>query len=355
MLMYNTAKMKLLNSVGDFFALDIGTTAVRAVQLARSGNDWTLVRYGIAPVDIKVSSSDAPEDQRRLGEVIMTVVGQSGIKTKDVVLGIPSNKMFATVVDMPDMPHAELVSTIKYQAEQYIPMSLDEAKVDWAMLGKSVTDATKNEILLASVGNSFSESRLDLIEGLGFNVTAIEPDSLALVRALLPQNATGTRVLIEVGDFTTDIVITYNDTPRLVRSVQVGMQSLVKVASQNLNVQPAQAVQFITKFGLQPDKLEGQIVRALENTVDQFIVEITKSVKFYQTRYQGVPVNSMVMSNYGATIPAFREYISEKVGIPAEIGNPWQRVRVSAADQAKLQPLSAQFAVAIGLAQRTGN
>jgi type IV pilus assembly protein PilM len=353
--MYNTAKMKLLNSVGDFFALDIGTTAVRVVQLSRSGNDWVLQRYGIAPVDIKISSSDAPEDQRRLGEVIMTVVGQSGIKAKDVVLGIPSNKMFATVVEMPDMPHAELVSTIKYQAEQYIPMSLDEAKVDWAVLGKSLTDASKNEILLASVANNFSESRLDLIEGLGFNVTAIEPDSLALVRALLPQNATGTRVLIEVGDFTTDIVITYNDTPRLVRSVQVGMQSLVKVAAQNLNVQPQQAAQFVTKFGLQPDKLEGQIVRALETTVDQFIVEITKSVKFFQTRYQGVPISSLVVSNYGATIPGFREFIAEKVGIPAEVGNPWQRVRVSAADQAKLQPLSAQFAVAIGLAQRMGD
>jgi len=347
--------MKLLNSVGDFFALDIGTTAVRVVQLSRSGNDWTLQRYGIAPVDIKISNSDAPEDQRRLGEIIMTVVGQSGIKAKDVVLGIPSNKMFATVVDMPDMPRAELESTIKYQAEQYIPMSLDEAKVDWAMLGKSLADATKNEILLASVSNAFSESRLDLIEGLGFNVIAIEPDSLALVRALLPQNATGTRVLIEIGDFTTDIVITYNDTPRLVRSVQVGMQSLVKVAAQNLNVQPQQAAQFITKFGLQPDKLEGQIVRALENTVDQFIVEITKSVKFFQTRYQSVPVSSLVVSNYGATIPGFREYLTERVGIPAEVGNPWQRVRVSAADQAKLQPLSAQFAVAIGLTQRMGD
>lgn len=350
-----TPKMKLLNSVGDFFALDIGTTAVRAIQLARTGNDWTLQRYGIAPVDIKVSSSDAPEDQRRLGEVIMTVVGQSGIKAKDVVLGIPSNKMFATVVDMPDMPRAELESTIKYQAEQYIPMSLDEAKVDWAMLGKSLADPTKNEILLASVSNAFSESRLDLIEGLGFNVVAIEPDSLALVRALLPQNATGTRVLVEIGDFTTDIIITYNDTPRLIRSVQVGMQSLVKVAAQNLNVQPQQAAQFITKFGLQPDKLEGQIVRAVENTVDQFMVEITKSVKFFQTRYQNVPVTSLVVSSYGATIPGFREYLAERAGIPAEVGNPWQRVRVSAADQAKLQPLSAQFAVAIGLAQRMGD
>lgn len=350
-----TDKMKLLNSGGDFFALDIGTTSVRVVQLARSGKDWSLQHYGVAPVDIKVASSDAPDDQRKLGEVIMTVIGQSGIKTRDVVLGIPSNKMFATVVDMPEMSQAELASTIRYQAEQFIPMSLDEAKVDWALLGKSPNDATKNEILLASVANNFSEARLDLIEGLGFNVVVIEPDSLALARALLPPGDVGAHLIVEVGDFTTDIVMTYADAPRLIRSVSTGMQSFIKVAAQNLNVQPQQAAQFIMKFGLQPDKLEGQVVRALELSVDQFVSEIIKSVKFFQTRYQTITLGSMIVSNYGATIPGFAAYVAERVGLKAELGNPWQRVRVSTADQAKLQPLSTQFAVAVGLAQRGGD
>ena len=352
MLMYNADKMKLLHSGGDFFALDIGTTAVRVVQLSTSGRDWSLAHYGVAPVDIKVASSDAPDDQRKLGEVIMTVIGQSGIKARDVALGIPSNKMFATVVDMPEMSQAELNATIKYQAEQYIPMSLDEAKVDWALLGKSPNDTTKNEVLLASVANSFSESRLDLVEGLGFNVIAIEPDSLALSRSLLPAGDTGAHLIVEIGDFTTDIVMTYGDAPRLIRSVPTGMQSLIKVAAQNLNVEPQQAAQFIMKFGLQADKLEGQVVRALESTIDQFVAEVTKSVKFFQTRYQSITLSSMIVSNYGVMIPGLAGYVAEKVGLKAEQGNPWQRVRVSTADQTKLQPLCAQFAVAIGLAQR---
>lgn len=303
--MYNTHKMKLLNSVGDFFALDIGTTAIRVVQLSHNGKEWSLAHYGSVPLDIKLSASDAPDDQRKLGENIMTAVNQSGIKARDVVLGIPSNKMFATVVEMPDMSTAELAATIHYQAEQYIPMSPEEAKIDWALLGKSPNDATKNEILLASVANSFSESRLDLIESLGFNVVAIEPDSLALSRSLLPINDTGAHLIIEVGDVTTDIVMTYADAPRLIRSVPVGMQSFIKAAAQNLNIQPQQAAQFIAKFGLQPDKLEGQIVRAVESNVEQFIAEVTKSVKFFQTRYQNLTLNNMILSNYGVTIPGF--------------------------------------------------
>lgn len=341
-------------TVGDFFALDIGTTAIRAVELSKSGNNWSLSKYGFAPVDIKLSSSDASEDQKKLGEIITSVVGQSGIRSRNVVLGIPSSKMFATVVDIPDMPQQELATTIKYQAEQFIPMSIDEAKVDWALLGKSVNDANKNEILLASVSNAFSESRLDLVEGLGLNVVAIEPESLALVRSLLPANVADARLILDVGDFASDIVITYNNAPRLIRSVPVGMQTLVKAAAQNLNIQETQATQFIVKFGLQPDRLEGQVFRALENTLDQFTVEVTKSVKFFQTKYPSIQIGAMILSNYGVTVPAFTDYMAQKVGIPAQLGNPWQNVHVSGGDQAKLQPMSAQFGVAIGLAQRSG-
>ncbi len=147
--------MKTFGSVGDFFALDIGSTAIRIVQLSKSGAAWNLEKYASVPVDIRISNSDANEDQRKLSEIIATAIGQSGVRTKNVVLGVPSNKMFATVIELPDMPQIELANTIKYQAEQFIPMSIDEAKVDWAVLGKSPKDPSKNEILLARVANSF--------------------------------------------------------------------------------------------------------------------------------------------------------------------------------------------------------
>lgn len=344
--------MKLFSSVGDYFSLDIGTTAVRVVQLKGSNGNWSLDKFASVPVDIRISGSDAPDDQRRLGEIITTAIGQSGIKSKDVIVGIPSNKMFATVIDVPDMPANELAATIKYQAEQYIPMSIDEAKVDWAVLGKSINDQTKVEVLLASVANSFSENRLDLIEGLGLNVVAIEPDSIALARSLLPANVRDARLIIEISDFSTDIIMTYADAPRLIRSLPSGLQTMVKATAQNLNIQPPQATQFIMKFGMQPDKLEGQVARSLTNTVDQFVSEIVKSIKFFQTRYPKVPVGGMIVSEYGVTVPGLATYIAEKVGLPAELGNPWQKVSLSAAMQNSLQDQSAQFAVALGLAER---
>ena len=341
------------HGVGDFFALDIGTNAVRVVQLAPAGPDgWSLVHFGYAPLDEKTSSSSSPESQRKLGEIIMTAVGQSGIKTKNVVVGLPSNKTFTTVIEVPIMPDNELRNTIKYQVDQYIPMAVNEAKVDWASLGTSLHDPKMQEVLIASTANAYAEERLEFVESLGLNVIGAEPDPLAMIRSLLPAGIPDARLIIDVGEQSTDLAITFGDAPRLVRTIPTGVRSLVKAAVQNLNVQEDQARQFILKFGLAPDRLEGQVYRAIESTLDGFATELTKSIKFFQTRYPSTPVGGIMLSGYGAIVPGFPEYVSSKVGVPSAIANPWQKVRVSQADQQQLAPVASQFATAIGLAQR---
>lgn len=342
-----------LRGVGDFFALDIGTNAVRVVQLSPSGaNGWNLQHFGYAPLDEKTGSSASPESLRRLGEVIMTAVGQSGIKSKNVVVGLPSSKTFTTVIEVPIMAETELKSTMKYQVDQYIPMAINEAKVDWATLGTSLHDPKMQEVLIASTANQYAEERLEFIEGLGLNVIAAEPDPLAMIRSLLPEGIPDARLIIDVGELSTDLAITFDGTPRLVRTIPVGIKSLVKAAVQNLNVQEDQARQFILKFGLAPDRLEGQVYRAIESTLDNFATELTKSIKFFQTRYPSTPVGGILLSGFSAVVPQFGDYVAAKTGVPATVANPWQKVNVSQSDQQQLTPIASEFATVIGLAQR---
>ena len=345
--------MALLKGLGDFFALDIGTNAVRVVQLSSAGpNNWNLQHYGYAPVEEKITSGNSVEGMRRLGEVIMTAVGQSGIKEKNVAIGLPSSKTFTTVVDIPTMSEAELKNTIKYQVDQYIPMAIDETKVDWALLGQSLHDPKQQEVLLASTANTYAEERLEFIEGLGFNVIAAEPDPIAMVRSLLPADILDARLIIDVGERSTDLAITFGDSPRLVRTIPTGLGSLIKAAVQNLNVQDDQARQFILKFGLAADRLEGQVYQSIEGTLDNFAVELDKSIKFFQTRYPNTPVGGILLSGFSAIVPQFGEYITAKTGVPSSIANPWQRVRVSGSDQQQLASIASEFATVIGLAQR---
>ncbi len=346
--------MKFQKGLGDFFALDIGTNAVRVLQLSASGqNSWNLVAHGYVPVDRKITASDSTEARRRLGEVIMTAVGQSGIKTKNVAIGLPSGKTFTTVIDIPTMSESELKATMKYQIDQYIPMGTDEAKVDWALLGGSLRTQNQEEVLITSVSKEYSEERLELVESLGLNVIAEEPDPLAMVRALVPSNAANTAImLIDMGELSTDIAITYGDTPRLIRTIPTGLNSFVKSTVQNLSVQEDQARQFILKFGLAKDRLEGQVYRAIEMTLDNFASELSKSIKFFQTRYPSVTVSQIMLSGFGSTIPELDIYFSQKSGIQAVSATPWQNIQMSQTEKEKLAPIAAEYATAVGLAKR---
>jgi type IV pilus assembly protein PilM len=347
--------MKLNKVVGNFFALDIGTTAIRVVELAHSGQGWILKQYGVQPIDIRLSESTAEKDQHALGEAISNAIAQAGIHTKEVAIGIPSQKTFAAVVEIPNVANkAELNASIKYQAENYTPMKADEAKIDWAVIGESPNDNQKVEVLIASVQNTFAEARLELLEGLGLDVIAIEPDSLALTRSLLPDGVQDGRLIIDIGDSATDLVMTLGTAPRLIRSIPVGFQTMVKAAKQNLNIEAQQAQQLLLKFGVAPDRLEGQLLRAVNSTLEQLIAEVQKSLKFFASKYSGVGVGAILTSGYAAALPGLVDAISQRTNTPGQAATPWQHVNVPASEQARLAPISSQFAVAVGLAERSG-
>lgn len=344
--------MKLIKGLGDFFGLDIGTNAVRVVQLAKTTNGWALDKYGYAPVDSKISTSDSPEARHRLGEVIMTAIGQSGIRTTNVAIGLPSNKTFTTIIDVAKVSEQELKSTMKYQVDQYIPMPIEEAKVDWALLGDSLRTQNQYEVLLTSVAKSYTEERLEFVEKLGLNVIAAEPDPIAMVRSLAPTADQGARLILDIGENSTDLAVVYGNVPRLVRTIPNGLSSFVRTASQNLNVQEDQARQFILKFGLAPDRLDGQVLRAIDGVLDNFASEITKSIKFFQTRYPSLQITGISLSGFGMSVPMIDSYISSKTGVQAAGVSPWQRVSMSQVVQQQLEPVAHEFSAVVGLAQR---
>ena len=174
-----------------------------------------------------------------------------------------------------------------------------------------------------------------------------------MIRSLLPAGVPDGRLIVDMGETSTNLAITYGDAPRLVRTIPVGLSTLLKATVQNLNVQEDQARQFILKFGLAPDRLDGQVLRALDSTLENFVGELMKSVKFFQTRYPNVSVGGIMISGFTASIPRFNEYIASKLNITVTPANPWQKVRVSQNDQQQLAPIMNEFATVVGLAQRT--
>lgn len=344
--------MSILSGVNNFFGLDIGTNAIRLVQLSGSGATKSLVKYAYVPLDSNIAISDSKHDQQKLMQVIKNLLDQAKLTTKNVAVGIPSQKVFTAVVDIDRLTEEELARSIYLQADSLIPTPIAESKLDWALLGDSPADKSKVEVLLTSVTNDYVEKRLDMLESIGLNVIAFEPDNLALARSLLASNQPAAQMVLNVGAKSTDLVICMGGAPRLTRSIPTGVEAIVRAATQNLNVDDNQAEHFIYKFGMTQDKLEGQVYQAILGTVDILVAEIEKSIKFFATRYAGVKLERIVVTGGASTIPSFPNYLANKFGIEIEIGNAWRGVAYSSDRQDELSAISHQFGVAVGLAER---
>lgn len=344
--------MSILSGVSEFLGLDIGTTAIRLVQLRGHGSIKSLVKYAYVPLESKVALSDAKPDQIKVVQAVHELLGQAGVSTKNIAVGVPSQRVFTTVVDIDRLPPVELAKTIRYQADSLIPTPLAESKLDWALIGDSPKDKSKVEILLSSVTNDFIEQRLDMLESSGLNVIAFEPDNLALARALIPPETVLPQLVLDIGHKSTDLVVAMQNSPRLTRSIPTGAEAIVRAAAQNLNIDDKQAQQFVFKFGLSQDKLEGQIYHAIIGTVDVLVNEIEKSIKFFQARYGNVNIERIIVTGAASVLPEFPLYLANKFGISAEIGNAWRNVSFPADRQNELLAVSNHFGVAAGLAER---
>jgi type IV pilus assembly protein PilM len=345
--------MSLLSGVSSFFGLDIGTTAIRLVQLRDTGQTKTLVKYAYVPIDVKLAQSDSKATQGQLAQVISRLVSEAGVDTKNVAVGLSSSKVFTTVADVDRLPMNELGKAIMFQADSLIPTPPAETKIDWALIGDSPKDKNKLEILLSSVPNKFIEDRLDMIESIGLNVVAFEPDSLAMARAMAPFGSPEPQLVLDIGQLSTDLVITMDGVPRLARSIPTGVEAIVRAAQQNLNVDDKQAQQFVFKFGANKEKLEGQVYQAIIGTIDLLMGEVEKSIKFFQARYPDAKLDHVIVTGGASTIPEFPLHIANKFGVNVEIGNAWRNVAFSADRQNELLAVSNQFGVAVGLAERT--
>lgn len=346
--------MSILSGVSEFFGLDIGTTAARAVQLKGSGPVKVLDRYGSINLEGTASISDAKFDKQKVMQSVSELMRQAGITTKNVAVNLPSSKVFTAAVDWDKLTPEELAKTLHYQADSIIPTPLAESKMDWARIGNSPKDPNKkDEVLITSVSNSFVEDRLNMLESIGLNVIAFEPDSIALTRAVLPPDAKAPQMILDIGNAATDLVISMDGAPRLVRSIPVGAQAIVRAAVQNLSVDVTQAAeQFVYKFGLSRDKLDGQVYNAIIGTVESLAQEVEKSIRFFEGRYPNMHLEHIVVTGGASSLPGFPLYIANKFGISVEIGNSWRNVSFPASKENELLAVSNHFAVAAGLAER---
>ena len=340
----------LSNTTDKYFGLDIGNTGIRVVQVQGASGNPALVTYADAALPVGLLTSDSPIDHEKIASTLKQIVKDAKIDTLNVVAGIPSAQSFSTVITTPKLSSEELAGAMKLQADQHIPMAVDQVKMDWHVIGPG-KDETEMRVLLVAAPNTVVNKYLNIVQKAGLELQALEVNALALTRSLLPPSDLAV-VVLDVGSLATDIAIVHQKAPQLIRSVQVGGEIFFRAVGQDLGLDAEQAEQFTKKFGLTKTKLEGQVLKAVKPTLDILNDEIQKSVKFFAQQNPDVKLEKIVITGGTTALPELTTYIANATGLPVELGNPWVNISYPAAMQQKLLSLSLQYGVAAGLALR---
>ena len=112
---------------------------------------------------------------------------------------------------------------------------------------------------------------------------------------------------------------------------------------------------FILRFGLNKDMVEGQVFKVLDNLLDSYVAELMKSMRFFQTKYLNAKIGGIILAGFGGMIPLFPEYIEAKTGVATISGDPWQLTRITPEQRQILAGVTNEFAVAVGLAERSND
>lgn len=342
--------MGLFENQPDYFGLDIGSGGIRVVQLKRGGAKPALSILNAVDTPPGLTMSDSPADISRVAEIVRQLVKDSKIGTNVVVAGLPSSKVFASVITMPKLAPAEMSKAINLQADQYVPMALKDVRLDWFVLGPA-KDPQQQEVLLVAAPNTVAEKYVSLCEQAGLELLALEPNAVALARAVVQPNEVAVLIL-DIGSIATDITIAHANMPKLLRSVDVGSVTFVKSVASNLGLDEEQARQFTQKFGLTQTKLEGQVYKAIKPSMDHLSSEIAKSIKFFNGQYPEVKIERIVLTGGATSLPELPATLSTATGLPIEIANAWVNVSYAASMQDQLMAVSTEYGVAVGLAER---
>src|SRR5688572_6707661 len=138
--------MALFKTDNNLIGIDVGTTGLRLVQVKTAAKAAPkLITYGLLPIDMRAVESEAEVDRQQLISALKKLISEAKVSGKQVVAGLPSSKVFSSLINLPKMEKEELDKAVRYQAEQHVPMSLDQVKLDWLLVGEA---AGQQEILL---------------------------------------------------------------------------------------------------------------------------------------------------------------------------------------------------------------
>lgn len=326
------------------------------MQLARSGSSYKVVGFGMAPFQPDTIVEGIISEPEALAKVLGSLFAkppQGKITARRVSASLPNSKVFTRVLSLPVMSHEDLQQAVKYEAEQYVPVPINDLYIDYQLAGEpSGGEEPHQDVLMVAAPRAIVDSYLKLFEMAGLEIGAIETSLDAVGRAMLASTATKQNTLVvDMGSQSADITV-FNQVTRLTSTIPLGGDHLTQALVKTLGVTTEEAGEIKYKFGLGKSDLQSKVQKALEPSLQTLVREINKIIKYYAERSDNQEsVATVLLSGGSASLPGLSEYLSTQLKLPVAIGDGWKSLSGKLSTGApKLDKPS--YSTAIGLAMR---
>jgi len=342
--------------------LDIGTSGVRAAELSFGKNGATLERFGQVALPAGAVREGEVADPDAVAEAIKHLWSSAKFTTKKVVLGVANQKVIVRQVDLPWLPENELRQSLAFQAQDYIPIPVDQAILDFHAVEEFVNDSgirTVRVLLVAAV-RDMVVGAIDAAKRAGLSVTQVDLTPFAVLRATAQVDMLGmsseAEAVVDIGSNVTNIVVHQNGTPRFVRVLLMGGDQVTEAVAERLGVPIDQAEGVKQQMGMAtvpgiPDS-DHPAARVIESTGSALVEEIRGSIDYYLAQPSSAPLTRVVVSGGGARLGGLLPRLSMATRLPVVPATPLSGVKVGktglSSDQLSfVEPL---VAVPVGLA-----
>lgn len=332
-----------------YLGIDIGTAYTKLVGLDRRGMP-VLVKSLPTPTagpDVgEAPAFDAAQLVRALEAASPQAPQQARIATC-----LHSRFVNAILVSLPNMPQKELAAAAVYEARRtMIPAPGPQALFEYQVLENTVDGQPKLELLVIKTERQGLEERLNPLKEAGLMPAIITPSSLALLRALSPdERRLDSLGMVHLGSRTLDVAAATRGKQRFFRSINLGCGEMSAALAAGGRMAEPEAERFLMTTGI-PDASD-PARQAIQPYLDRLVTEIRRSLTFYRQESEE-RVETLFLSGGGVLIPNLVAYLKQHIGGDLRLCDPFVELRrkegVSLEVIADHAPL---YATAFGLAQ----
>lgn len=323
-------------------ALDIGGSSLVAMEVSGSADRVKLRGCWEWPLSEGLVVDGEIVDADLFARELRAFASQNKLRNRSVHVSVSNQKVIVRNVEMPDMTESELRGAIEFQAQDYIPIPVDEAVIDFQIVGKrtNAEGVSRQEVLLVAAQSGMISTLFGAIKQAGLRVAGIDVSSMALVRALIPPtsflgSATEGGVCRGIGDISSSVstlVIAVDGVVKFTRVINFSSDRFARVVSEQRGIPLSDAQILAQRIGLAGPLpadttlySEGVISDTRERlgeVASELSEELRRSLHYYQGQEQAAQLTELILSGRGALVRNLDSHLAEALNMPVTIGNP---------------------------------